>query len=183
MKIRGIPLVVAVLLAATACTSGYTDPSNAGEDDTAKAAIAEPQVAVPKLVFDPVSCEDTLPIATIGSIAGAPAKSSTSAEPNECRSEFLSADGSVSGQVVVRFDIADTLDGPVMDTYEGNTRFEVENVADNICDTGVAIDEGLDRGEFGSWLALRVDVENEQPAACIIARQLLIIAFDSLSDA
>jgi hypothetical protein len=182
MKIRGMSLVIAVLLTASACSGDYFDSSSAGEDETAKAAMADPQVTKPKFVLEPIDCETILPMDTVGVIAAARPKPGMSSEADECRTDFLSTDGSRRGQALLRFSAADTLDGPVMDTHEGNTMFEVHNVADNICDTGVALDDTLDRDEFGSWLNVRVTVETEQPDACLVAGQLLIVAFSSLLD-
>jgi len=208
VRIRGNLLAVAILLASTACTrdvagtpaAGDTPPPPARESsevpaepagitectdcdqDVVAAAIENPVVAQAKRVETPPACEVVMPLPTINQVVGANAHPGDSTVPNECHAEYETADLSRVGQVWVNFSRPSHLEPVAISEFEGNTLLESE-ISNQLCEYGLPIDDALDQYDHGSWLTLRVMSGDGNPPPCGLARQLIEIAFENLSDA
>lgn len=149
--------------------------------DAVEAAIANPVVAQSKRVGSPPSCEDILPLTTIGQVVGAGAHPGSVGGPDECVADYETADRSRFGRVLVGFSSPVSVDPVAVSEFEGNTLIE-SALSGETCEYALAINDSLDKFDHGSWLTVRAVPYEGNPPACELARQLIEAAFGNLPD-
>ena len=206
MRIRGSLLVVAVLLGGSACSHEVAGMPAAGEvppstvvrssvpdepevvaectrcdRDVVEAAIENPVVGQAKEVEKPPACEEILPLATIGTVVAAPAHPGSVGTSDGCVADFETADRSRFGRVLVGFSSPVSIEPVAISEHEGNTLIE-SAISAETCEYGLALNADIDHFDHGSWLTVRVVSAEGNPPACGLARRLVEVGFENLSD-